>query len=158
MPSKIISSAFACLATVLLGDLNVNADSYCPNAPKTSQDRRSNTSRFRVVQFNAEWLFIDGFDNCPGTTCPWTTQQMAEEHLASVAGLIADLDGDLVNLCEVESCDELHDLLNDPQLAGKGYAPFMIEGTDSSTGQDVGMLTRYYIHKLIYVCFFIVFL
>lgn len=132
-------------AAVLLlssGVWDVAAESYCPTAPTVSGDRRSDQSKFRLVHFNAEWLYIDGYDNCPGSNCPWTDQQMAETHLSAIAGVLADLDGDLVNLCEVESCDELKDLLNDPQLSGKGYAPYMIEGTDSSTGQDVGMLTR----------------
>jgi len=84
---------------------------------------------------------VDGADNCPGTTCPWGDATAASKHLSTVASVIADLKPDLINLCEVESCDELTLLTQDAKLSGLGYKPYMIHGTDDSTGQDVGMLT-----------------
>jgi hypothetical protein len=95
-----------------------------------------------MVHLNAEWLYIDGYDNCPGSGCPWEDQEEAEHHLQSIASVISNLNPDLVNLAEVESCDELHDLLDTKDLADMGYLPYMVKGTDSSTGQDVGILTR----------------
>ncbi len=118
------------------------AEFYCPLVSTKGEDRRSNSSNFRLVQFNVEWLFIDGADNCPGTTCPWKDVSAAETHLSTIAGVISDLNPDLVNLCEVESCDELTLLTENSKLSGKGYKPYMVKGTDSSTGQDVGMLTK----------------
>jgi exonuclease III len=117
-------------------------DSYCPTAPSIPGDRRTNNSTLRIVQLNAEWLFVDGYDDCPGSNCPWKDDEMAQSHVSAMASVIAELNPDLINLAEVESCDELHDLLNDPALAGYGYAPYMVQGTDSSTGQDVGILTK----------------
>jgi exonuclease III len=117
-------------------------DTYCPTAPSHPEDRRTNKSTLRIVQLNAEWLFVDGYDDCPGSNCPWKDDKMAQSHVSAIANVIAELNPDLINLAEVESCDELHDLLNDPSLAGYGYAPYMVQGTDTATGQDVGMLTK----------------
>jgi len=63
-------------------------------------------------------------------------------HLSAIASVVSDIDADLINFVEVESCDELKFLIDDPSLSGKGYLPYMIQGTDTATGQDVGMLTR----------------
>ena len=46
---------------------------------------------------------------------------------------------DIINFCEVEGCDELHMLAD--KLDGT-YIPYLKKGTDSSTGQNVGLLTR----------------
>jgi exonuclease III len=118
------------------------ADTYCPTAPSNPEDRRTNQSTLRIVQLNTEWLFVDGYDDCPGSNCPWKDDEMAQSHVSAIANVIAELNPDLINLAEVESCDELHDLLNDPSLAGYGYAPYMVQGTDTATGQDVGILTK----------------
>lgn len=118
-----------------------SAEYYCPSVSTKGDDRRTDNSTFRLVQFNAEWLFVDGADNCPGTTCPWGDSKAASTHLSTIAGVIADLKPDLLNLCEVESCDELTLLTQDSQLKDIPYKPYMIHGTDDSTGQDVGMLT-----------------
>lgn len=118
------------------------AEFYCPSVATKGEDRRTNNSTFRLVQFNAEWLFIDGADNCPGTTCPWTTATLAQTHLNSIAQVIFDLNPDFINLCEVESCDELTMLTKNSLLVAEGYKAYMIQGTDNSTGQDVGILTK----------------
>ncbi|KGG51347.1 endonuclease/exonuclease phosphatase [Mitosporidium daphniae] len=39
-----------------------------------SEDRRSDKSRLRIVEFNAEWLYLNGGKGslkCPGFQCPW---------------------------------------------------------------------------------------
>lgn len=130
------------IALAVFSIVVLSAEFYCPNVATKGTDRRTNTSNFRVVQFNAEWLFVDGFDNCPGTTCPWKIKADADKHLSSIAKVISDLNPDLVNLCEVESCDELTLLTQNSLLSSRGYKPYMIQGTDSSTGQDNGMLTK----------------
>jgi endonuclease/exonuclease/phosphatase family metal-dependent hydrolase len=98
-------------------------------------------STFRLVQYNAEWLFIDyyGSMNCPGAGCTWKTATDSEIHLSYVAKVIHDLNPDIVNICEIEGCDELH-MLNE-QLNNR-YLPLLKKGTDTGTGQNVGMLTR----------------
>lgn len=120
----------------------IKCDSYCPIAPNNPQDRRKDNTTLRIAQFNAEWLFVNGYDNCPGSTCPWKDDEMAKSHVSAIANVIAEINPDIINLAEVESCDELNDLLNEPSLSGYGYEPYMVEGKDTSTGQDVGILTK----------------
>jgi endonuclease/exonuclease/phosphatase family metal-dependent hydrolase len=56
-----------------------------------------------------------------------------------VSNVIRELDPDILNLCEVEGCDELNMLVSD---LDRNYKPYLKKGTDSSTGQNVGMITR----------------
>jgi exonuclease III len=58
--------------------------------------------------------------------------------MSYVSSVIKDLDPDLINFCEVEGCDELNILKG--QL-DNSYTPYLLKGTDTSTGQNVGMLT-----------------
>jgi len=104
-------------------------------------DRRTDKNRLRLVQYNVEWLFIDYYSqmNCPGSGCTWVNQSEAETHMNYVAKVVNDLNPDIINFCEVEGCDELN-ILKD-KLDGS-YLPYLKKGTDSSTGQNVGMLTR----------------
>ncbi len=52
----------------------VAAQTECPQAPDSPQDRRSNKDQLTIATYNGEWLFIDRY-NCPGTGCPWTTNE-----------------------------------------------------------------------------------
>ena len=65
----------------------------------------------------------------------------AAEHMRLIADLIAKANADVVNLCEVENLQALT-MLNDRYLAGMGYRVFFVQGTDTHTGQDMGLLTR----------------
>ncbi|MEO1088802.1 MAG: endonuclease/exonuclease/phosphatase family protein, partial [Acidobacteriota bacterium] len=47
-----------------------------------------------------------------------------------------------VNLTEVEGPDAL-ELFNRRHLEGLGYRPYLVEGTDTATGQDVALLSRH---------------
>jgi exonuclease III len=96
----------------------------------------------RLVQYNVEWLFIDYNSNskCPGTGCPWATVDDAKIHLSYVADAIKSLNPDIINFCEIEGCDELNMLIT--ELQDTTYKPYLKQGTDTSTGQNVGMLTR----------------
>ena len=118
----------------------VFSDTECPYVT-TIDDRRSNKERLRLVQYNVEWLFIDYYSpmNCPGSGCSWINQSEAETHMNYVSNVVKELNPDIINFCEVEGCDELN-MLKD-QLDGT-YVPYLKKGTDTSTGQNVGMLTR----------------
>lgn len=124
----------------LLSWVAAASDTECPYVT-TFDDRRKSSDKFRVIQYNVEWLFIDYYSpmNCPGSGCSWVNQSEANTHLDYVADVLSRLDGDLINLCEVEGCDELSMLAD--KLDGS-YKPYLKRGTDSSTGQNVGMLTR----------------
>lgn len=112
----------------------------CPIVSNYS-DRRPNSSKYRFVQFNVEWLFVDYYANsdCPGNGCPWHNISEAQTHLDYIANVIDELDPDTVHLCEVEGCDELSDLIYKTSTA---YKPYLIQGTDTATGQNVGILTK----------------
>ena len=119
---------------------SVKCDTECPNVI-LSEDRRENKQSLRLVQYNVEWLFIDYYSamDCPGDGCTWKTIDDAETHLSYVSKVIKDLKPDIINLCEVEGCDELNTVKN---YLDDSYVPYLKKGTDTSTGQNVGMLTR----------------
>jgi len=56
-----------------------------------------------------------------------------------VAKRIKAVNPDIINFCEVEGCDELNMLKS---KLDDSYMPYLKKGTDSATGQNVGMLTR----------------
>jgi exonuclease III len=117
-------------------------DSECPNVQNPNQDRRNNSKLLRLVQYNVEWLFVDYYSNfdCPGS-CTWKNESEALKHLDNVAQIINKLNPDIINLCEVEGCDELNMVID--KLDDKtSYKPYLKKGTDTSTGQNVGMITK----------------
>ena len=116
------------------------AETECPIIT-TIDDRRKDKSSFRLVQYNVEWLFINYCSSakCPGSGCSWHTIDEAETHLINVAKVLKELNPDMINICEVEGCDELNMLIYELDST---YKPYLIKGTDTSTGQNVGMITR----------------
>ena len=117
------------------------ADNECPIVTNI-EDRRADKNKLRLVQYNVEWLFIDYYSSadCPGNGCSWKNQSDANTHMSYVTNVIKDLDPDLINFCEVEGCDELNILKEN--LNDNSYVPYLLKGTDTSTGQNVGMITR----------------
>lgn len=132
-------------------------DAECPagGLPGTfaAADRRPTARReaneLRVATFNAEWLF-DG-DAGDSRISPWKGDpEGALSHRRRVADVVGALDADIVAVEEVEDCTNLRalaELLNSRAPAGSTpdeglYAPFLVKGKDSYTGQDVGLLTR----------------
>jgi exonuclease III len=118
----------------------IKADTECPIVSSFG-DRRKDKNSLRLVQYNVEWLFIDYYSSmdCPGDGCTWHSVSDAQTHLSYVANVINNLQPDIISLCEVEGCDELN-MLKD-QLDNT-YNSYLKKGTDSATGQNVGMLTR----------------
>lgn len=115
-------------------------DTECP-VITTIGDRRYDTKRLRLMQYNVEWLFVDHYStfDCPGTQCTWSNVSEAKIHLNYVANVIKYINPDVINLCEVEGCDELNMLIDE---LDKSYVPYLKKGTDTGTGQNVGMLTK----------------
>ncbi len=91
-------------------------------------------STFRIVAFNAEWLF----DGVSDSIDHWGTPARAQQHLEAVADVLRPLDADYISLAEVENADMLSRL---NALLGGAYTPLFVQGTDSSTGQDVAALS-----------------
>jgi len=50
----------------------INSDAECPFVKKI-EERRENKNTLRLVQYNAECLFIDYYSimNCSGHSCTW---------------------------------------------------------------------------------------
>ena len=119
----------------------LNADTECPAVSISPQDRRSDKSALTLVQYNVEWLFTDycGSSDCPGDGCSWKNSSEANTHLQYVSKIIKDINPDIINFCEVEGCDELNLLKNN---LDSSYLPYLKKGKDSSTGQNVGIMTR----------------
>jgi exonuclease III len=119
---------------------NIFAETECPFVTLVG-DRRTDKTNLRLVQYNVEWLFIDYYSpmNCPGDGCTWKNATEAQTHMDYVAKRIKALNPDIINFCEVEGCDELNML---KEKLDDSYLPYLKKGTDSSTGQNVGMLTR----------------
>lgn len=118
----------------------VFSDTECPNVT-TFGDRRVDKTKLRLVQYNVEWLFLDYYSqsNCPGTGCTWVNQSEAQTHMNYVANVVKELNPDIINFCEIEGCDELNVLKE--KLDGT-YSSYLKKGTDTATGQNVGLLTR----------------
>jgi exonuclease III len=116
------------------------ADTECPIVV-SSEDRRNDKSFLRLVQYNAEWLFVDHYSqfDCPGTKCTWKNVTQAVEHLNYVSNVVRELQPDILNFCEVEGCDELNMVIDNLDPSYKAY---LKKGTDTGTGQNVGMITR----------------
>jgi len=110
----------------------VRGDCPVPNLP--GEDRRTDSQRLRLVQFNAEWLFMTP---CQSYGCPWTDADEQQAHIDAVADVIAELQPDLAHFAEVEGCDVLNKVNRDPDT----YS-YLIEGKDTATHQNVGLLTK----------------
>lgn len=121
----------------------VKTDTECPAAMVPAGDRREVKNRLRLMQYNVEWLFIDycGSSDCPGNGCSWHNEADASTHMDYVANVIYTLNPDILNLCEVEGCDELN-MLIDRMGETKEYNVYMKKGTDTGTGQNVGLVAK----------------
>jgi exonuclease III len=109
-----------------------------------ADDRRPDPASLSVMTINTYFMW-DGVEPEEGSTqidIPWRhSQQEAEEHMAAIAAVIARANPDIVNLVEIENEAALN-TLNNRFLAGRGYRPYFVQGGDTFTGQDVGLLTR----------------
>lgn len=106
----------------------------CNQAPSDPEDRRPNKKILRVGTYNAEWLFLNRWEK------RWTSFQQALEHLHLIARVIRELNYDVLNLVEVESCEVLLELIN--AIGDPSYRAYLLPGTDTATGQNVALLTR----------------
>ncbi len=99
------------------------------------------TDGIRVATFNGEFLF-DGVGDEGQATFAWKGDPAkARAHRDRVGEVVRSLDADVVLITEVENLDALQ-MLADESLAGMGYTVHLVDGRDSFTGQDVGLLSR----------------
>jgi len=133
------TSVALCLVSLLLFLSLVEAQSQCPTAPASPKDRRSDKSVLSIAAYNAEWLFLNR-SNCPGSGCAWKNLAEAEYHMERVANELRILSADIISFEEVQDCMVLNKL--NSMLIGLDYLPYLVTGTDTATGQNVGILTR----------------
>lgn len=116
-------------------------DTQCPDITDKPQDRRQDKTKLRLMQYNVEWFFLDYYSgsDCPGNGCSWKNESESEIHLNYIYKTVHKLNPDIINFCEIEGCDELNSLR---ELLNNNYNSYLIKGTDSATGQNVGMLTK----------------
>ena len=119
----------------ILGTLSV---AYLVNATPPPQVR---SNSLRLMQYNVEWLFLDYYKNmdCPGDGCTWHNKTEAIDHMNYVAAIINKFVPDIINLCEVEGINEVNAL---GALLSPEYTGYLIPGTDTATGQNVGLLSN----------------
>ncbi|MGB3542914.1 endonuclease/exonuclease/phosphatase family protein [Rubrivirga sp.] len=96
----------------------------------------------RVATFNGEFLF-DGQGDEGEATFDWKGDPAkARAHRDDIGAVVRSLDADLVLMTEIENLETLEMLVAE-SLEGMGYQAVLIDGRDSFTGQDVGLLSRF---------------
>lgn len=96
---------------------------------------------FRVASFNGEFLF-DGEGDEGQADFPWKGDPaLARAHRDAVGRVVRMLDADVVVMAETENLNALQ-LLVSESLADMGYTAHLVDGQDSFTGQDLGLLSR----------------
>ncbi len=93
------------------------------------------------MTLNVEFLF-DGESPDGSANFEWkNAPDEAAEHIEEIAEVIKSINADIINLVEVENIEVLQSMINE-HLQGYGYKAYLVNGKDTYTGQDVGMLTR----------------
>ena len=142
----IILTLFFCLA---------RSETFCPYVNSYGEDRRTHTDKLTIMQYNVEWAFLDYNANadCPGNGCVWANETQSVDHMDHVSNIIRKFNPDIINFCEIQGCDELN-YLRDHTTSN--YNSYMIQGTDTATGQNVGMLTKLEIFLKKFKCIYTV--
>jgi exonuclease III len=127
---------------------NILADTDCPYVTDNAA-KNTTIQSLRLVQYNTEWLFLDYYSgsDCPGSGCTWNNNTAAETHMSYISNIVSELNPDVINICEVEGCDELNALILG---TNQTYSPYLIKGSDTSTGQNVGFLSKISPTKTLY--------
>ena len=115
----------------------------CYAAPTPANDRRSDASSSRITigTFNAMFLFDGVGDVAVSPYSGGTAADVAaaDAHIVAVRdGVVRALDVDVLVVAEAETCGTLARIA----AANVNYAAGMIDGTDTYTGQEIGMLTK----------------
>ena len=94
------------------------------------------------MTWNVEFLW-DGIKPEDGDAeFPWKgDRRAARARMAKLAAKIRQVDPDILGLVEVEGLKALETFRSE-HLDGLGYRAYLVEGSDTATGQDVGLLSR----------------
>lgn len=95
----------------------------------------------RLAALNAEFMF-DGYGDEGQASFPHKGDpEKARVHRDKIGRILRMLNADVIMLAEVENKDVL-DLLIRESLDGMDYQAYFVQGNDTFTGQDMGLLSR----------------
>ena len=129
----------ALVALVALVQTSFASATTCHAAPIVASDRRASPSAtiLTFATWNAKWLF-DGVNDVAASPYANGDAAAASAHADAVRAVVQAVDADCVVIVENETCETLARAAN----ASPAYARGMVDGTDSATQQEVGMLTK----------------
>lgn len=110
-------------------------DYNCSNVFENN-DLRTSLNKWTLVQYNVEWLFTESCSSCPGI-CTWNDTVDQYTHVEVIRNILEKINPDTVHMCEVQSCTQLEEV-----KPSKNYTSYMIQGNDTYTGQNVGLITK----------------
>jgi hypothetical protein len=117
----------------------------CAN-PKGKNKELVSSHNLTIGTFNTMWLF-DGVND---ELSPWKNTTQAEAHTKLIAQQIYQLNVDVLNLVEVESCSILSRLMSEMERIAKSkkkkapkYQIYLKNGKDTVTRQNVAMLSKF---------------
>ncbi len=100
-----------------------------------------------IATLNCEFLF-DGKEPEGRADFPWKDNPtLAEQHMEKISSVIRKINADIINLVEVENLDVLKHI-NKTYLKDMGYKEYLINGKDTFTLQNVGLLSRLNIESI----------
>lgn len=101
------------------------------------------TEGVRIAAFNVEFLFDgEGNEGDDVIRFPWKGDpEKSRAHRDEIAQSIRQLDADVVVMPETENLRVL-EMMIEESLSDMGYRAYLVDGQDSFTGQDVGLLSR----------------
>ncbi len=119
-----------------------------PLAGTETRSSEKNTDELVIMTWNVEFLWDGVAPEDGDVDFPWKgNRRAAEAHMAAVAAKIRQINPDILSLAEVENLQALETLRTE-HLRGLGYKAYLVEGSDTATGQDVGLLSRVEIRRL----------
>ena len=119
------------------GDIQISGNVPDRDLPESG----SPADGYRLGTFNTEFMF-DGLDGEGQASFAWQGDPvLARAHRDALGEVIRELDADVLMLQEVENIETLQ-MLVDESLGGMGYQAYLVDGRDTFTGQDVGLLSR----------------
>ena len=115
--------------------------STAPESATQPQDGPTGES-VTLMTWNVKFLWDGEAPEDGDADFPWKgNPQAARAHMQEIAERIRTVDPDILGLVEVESLKALK-TFNQDFLAGAGYKAYLVEGSDSATGQDVALLSK----------------
>ncbi len=114
---------------------------YDDDESKKSRDRRDPKYRssLSIAAFNAHFLFDYG----SSSAAPWKSKAEADQHYKDVAEVLRIVNADVVVLSEVHNLaalEKLRSMMSKRMRAS--YKAYLVPGTDTTIGMNVGLLTR----------------